>query len=178
MSTAVFPDTTVFCNFAAVGSSTLLGELLRGRGRWTDAVQSEVEQSRGHLADLQHVLTGGWMGEPIVAETSADIRQIEHIRRNVFGGSIDQRTKHLGEATTCHLLMTRAEFAGAWWVSDDADALRYARHQGITTMETLDLVRHAVADYDLTADEGFRLLSGMADAGRSLRLPASAADLN
>ncbi|MGL5863874.1 MAG: hypothetical protein ACRCY9_21750 [Phycicoccus sp.] len=177
MSTAVFPDTTVFCNFAAVGSSTLLGTLLRGRGRWTDAVMSEVEQSRGYLPDLQQVLTGGWMGEPVGAETAADIRQIEFIRRNVFGGPIDRRTKHLGEAMTCYLLKTRAEFAGAWWVTDDTDALRYARHQGITTMETIDLIRHAISDYNLTADEGFRLLSSMVDGGRNLRLPASAGDL-
>jgi len=177
VSIAVFPDTTVFCNFAAVGKSDLLGDMLRGRGRWTEAVMSEVEQSRGYLPDLKNVLAGGWMGAPIGVETDDEIREVDRIRRNVFGGPLDQRTKHLGEALTCHILKTRAEFAGAWWVTDDADALRYARHQGITTMETIDLIRHAVADYDLIADEGFRLLLSMADAGRSLRLPTSAAEL-
>ncbi|MGL5863879.1 MAG: hypothetical protein ACRCY9_21775 [Phycicoccus sp.] len=177
MSVAVFPDTTVFCNFAIVGSSDLLGRLLRGRGRWTDAVMNEVEQSRRYLPDLQEVLTGGWMGEPIVLDRADEILQVEHIRRNVFGGWANRRTKHLGEAMTCHLLRTRADLAGAWWVTDDADALRYARRQGITTMETVGLIRHAVADYDLTAEEGFRLLSSMAGAGRSLRLPTSAAEL-
>ena len=44
-------------------------------------------------------------------------------------------------------------------------------------METIDVIRHAVADYDLTADKGFQLLLSMADVGRSLRLPTSAAEL-
>ena len=155
MSIAVFPDTTVFCNFAAVGKSDLLGEFLRDRGRWTEAVMSEVEQSRGYLPDLQRVLEGGWMGEPIVLDS----------------------TKHLGEATTCHIVRTRDEFKGAWWVTDDTDALQYARRQGITTMETIDLFRHAVADYDITADAAFALLLAMDAAGRNLRLPSSPADL-
>lgn len=177
MSIAVFPDTTVFCNFAAVGKSDLLGGFLRGRGRWTEAVMSEVEQSRGHLPDLKTVLEGGWMGEPVGLDSDEEIRQVERIRRNVFGGGLDQLTKHLGEAMTCHVLRNRDEFKGAWWVTDDADALRYARGQGITTMETIDLFRHAVADYDITADAGFALLLAMDAAGRNLRLPSSPADL-
>ena len=79
MSIAVFPDTTVFCNFAAVGKSDLLGEFLRDRGRWTEAVMSEVEQSRGYLPDLQRVLEGGWMGEPIVLDSTDEIGQVERI---------------------------------------------------------------------------------------------------
>ena len=84
---------------------------------------------------------------------------------------------HLGEATTCHIVRSRDEFKGAWWVTDDTDALRYARRQGITTMETIDLFRHAVADYDITADAGYALLHAMYVAGRNLRLPSSPADL-
>ena len=36
MSIAVFPDTTVFCNFAAVGRSDLLAEFLRDRRQSTE----------------------------------------------------------------------------------------------------------------------------------------------
>lgn len=138
---------------------------------------SEVEQSRGYLPDLQRVLEGGWMGEPIVLDSTEEIGQVERIRRTVFGGDLHQRTKHLGEATTCHIVRTRDEFKGAWWVTDDTDALQYARRQGITTMETIDLFRHAVADYDITAHAGFALLLAMDAAGRNLRLPSSPADL-
>ena len=177
MSIAVFPDTTVFCNFAAVGRSDLLGEFLRGRGRWSEAVMSEVEQSRGYLPGLQRVLEGGWMGEPIVLDSTDEIGQVERIRRTVFGGDLRQRTKHLGEATTCHIVRSRDEFKGAWWVTDDTDALQYARRPGLTTMETIDLFRLAVADYDITADAGYALLHAMYVAGRNLRLPSSPADL-
>lgn len=34
MAPAVFPDNTVFCNFAAVERIDLLIAWLRGRGRW------------------------------------------------------------------------------------------------------------------------------------------------
>lgn len=177
MSIAVFPDTTVFCNFAAVGRSDLLGEFLRGRGRWTEAVHSEVETSRGYLPDLKNVLSGGWMGEVVEVSSADEIRQVELIRRNVFGGDLQQRTKHLGEAMTCHVVRTRPEFKGAWWVTDDTEALRYARRQGITTMETIDLFQHAVADFDITARAAFDLMHAMAAADRSLRLPTTPSDL-
>jgi len=70
------------------------------------------------------------------------------------------------------------EFAGSWWISDDREALRYARFQHITTRETLDLVSTAVVNGDLQARDGMALMNAMAEAGRSLRMPASERDLS
>lgn len=39
MADPVFPDNTVLCNFAAIERLDLLIGWLRGRGRWTEAVQ-------------------------------------------------------------------------------------------------------------------------------------------
>ncbi len=69
------------------------------------------------------------------------------------------------------------EFIGAWWISDDQEAVRYAGFQGITTYETIDLVKMAVADGDVGAKAAFDLMNRMADNGRSLRLPSSVSDL-
>jgi hypothetical protein len=102
---------------------------------------------------------------------------IERIRRAVFGGTEDKPLQHLGEAQTCHLILSWASFAGSWRISDDREALRYARHQAITTRETAGLVNIAVVNGGIAAREAFDLLQMMADSGRYLRLPRSADEL-
>ena len=178
MTTGVFCDNTVLCNFAAVGRVDLLASILRGRGRWTEAVAAEAEMSRGYLPDLAQLIDGRWLGEPIeVARTDAEAIRIECIRRAVFGGLPEQPTKHLGEAETTYLIKNRADFRDAWWVTDDRAAVDYGRAQGMITKETIDLMGDAVAMSDLMADKAFALLLRMDDLGRRLRLPARARDL-
>ena len=102
---------------------------------------------------------------------------VQRIRRTVFGGTDDQPLKHLGEAETCFVIKEWNTFNGSWWISDDQEAVRYARFQGIPTRETVDLMSLAAVDGEITAQEGFDLLLKMIDQGRHLRLPISAADL-
>ncbi|MGV1007203.1 MAG: hypothetical protein ACOYBY_01185 [Dermatophilaceae bacterium] len=177
MPVAVFPDTTVLCNFASVRGLDVLATLLRGRGRWTEAVAFEVSRSAGHLPDLRQVIDRGWLGEPIEIADARDVEAIERVRRAVFGGGSTKPLQHLGEAQTCYVLRQWPQFAGSAWVTDDREALRYARFQNIVTMETVDLVREAVVECDLSASAGFELLASMADQGRGLRLPGHARDL-
>jgi len=77
---------------------------------------------------------------------------------------------------TCYVIMHWKQFAGAWWISDDREALRYARFQGITTRETFDLLSEAVVNGDIRADDGLALMKEMAAAGRNVKRPASASD--
>lgn len=177
MAKAIFPDTTVLCSFAAVHRLDLLEEFFRGRGRWVEAVAFEVGRSARHLPDLANVVTGGWMGQPIEIVSDRAVALVEHLRRDVFGGTAADPLKHLGEAQTCYLLKEEAQWRGSWWVSDDRDALEFARRQGLVAMETVDLARHLVADGDLTAPAAFALLQAMADQDRALRLPSSVGDL-
>ena len=177
MTEFLFPDNTVLCNFAAVDSLDLLASVLRGRGRWTEAVAYEAGRSAQVLPALASLVAGPALGEPIEITAEADIQQVERIRRAVFGGTDDEPLRHLGEAQTCHVIKTWPELAGSWWISDDREALRYARFRGITTRETIDLVAMAVADGEISPSDGYALMLRMADAGRYLRLPASVADL-
>jgi hypothetical protein len=55
--------------------------------------------------------------------------------------------------------------------------LRYAHFQQITTRETIDLMRVAVADGDTPDRQAFELMEAMAEQGRTLQLPGSPADL-
>lgn len=177
MSQLIFPDNTVLCNFAAVGRLDLLRDWLRGRGRWTDAVALEVRASANHLPDLRCVATEGWLGEPIEIDDEAAIRKVEQKRRVVFGGTMAEPRKHLGEAQTCYLLAEVAEFHGSWWVTDDEDAYEHAGTLGIAAYRTIDIVRHLVADGDVTAEQGFALMGEMVGRDRWLVLPDSIGDL-
>ena len=177
MSTYLFPDNTVLCNFAAVDSLDLLKAVLDGRGRWTTAVAYEAARSSRMLPPLRGLTVEGWLGNPIEISDEADVLQINRIRRIVFGGTDDKPLKHLGEAETCYIVQHWSEFQGSCWISDDKDAVRYAQRQGITTHETIDLISIATVNGDIAAPEAYALMMRMADNGRSLRLPAAAADL-
>lgn len=177
MSHFVFPDNTVLCNFAAVGRLDLLESVLLGRGRWTEAVAYEASRSASSLPALAAIAKQGWLGEPIEVDDEAEVRQIERVRRSVFGGDDEAPLKHLGEAQTCHILQRWPDFAESWWVSDDREALRYARQQHLTTYETIDLVSIAAVNGDVTAQDGHDLLREMDERGRTLRLPTAPAEL-
>jgi predicted nucleic acid-binding protein len=173
----LFPDNTVLCNFAAVERLDLLKSVLNGRGRWTAAVAHETARSSSALPALTDLTGQGWLSEPIEVTDEPDIQRVNRVRRAVFGGTDDEPLRHLGEAETCFVILEWDEFSGSWWISDDREALRYARHQGIIVRETIDLVCTAVVNGDITGEAAFDLMQQMADQGRDLRLPGSAADL-
>ena len=177
MTTYLFPDNTVLCNFASVERLDLLQTVLNGRGRWTSAVAYEASRSAPFLPALKSITVDGWLGEPIEITSDVEIRRVDQVRRAVFGGTDDEPLKHLGEAETCFLIKERAEFAESWWLSDDQEAVRYARFQHITTYETLDLMTIAVVNGDIVAQQAYDLMLAMADKGRNLRLPSSAREL-
>jgi len=172
-----FPDNTVLCNFAAVSRLRLLKEILRGRGRWVEAIYSEASNSAKVYPDLESIAQEGWLGEPITIDDEEDIKLVERIRRAVFGGSAQRPTQHLGEAQTCHVILNWPSFRGSFWVTDDRDAQEYARRRGITTRDTMDLLCEATVEGLCTRDEAFKLLHEMARLGRHLRLPDRPADI-
>ncbi len=177
MTQHLFPDNTVLCNFAAVNRLDLLKSVLGRRGRWTEAVAYEASRSAAKLPPLLTLPSEGWLDDPIEISKASDIRKINQIRRAVFGGTDGEPLKHLGEAQTCYVIKNWASFAGSWWISDDREALRYARFQNITTRETIDIVKIAVADGDISVPDAFGLMNQMADSDRYLRLPKSAEEL-
>jgi hypothetical protein len=172
-----FPDTSVLCNFAAIARTDLLKAEFVGRGRWTAAVAYEAERSTAFLADLQRVIEEVWLGEP-VETTEAEAAMVERIRIAAFGGTPDRPFQHLGEAETCHVLRTRAEFSESVWMTDDVAAYDYGRRARLTTWSTRTLVEHLITNGDLTAQSGYELLEQMVDAGRYVhRMPGSRNEL-
>lgn len=178
MAPAVFPDNTVLINFVTVGRLDLLEAWLRGRGRWTQAVSAEAWASAVFHPGLANLHADGWLGEPIEIDEPGAVRDVERLRRNVFGGMDDAPRQHLGESQTCYLLTRVPEWAGSWWVSDDRDSLEFAKHKGITTLDTPGVAAHIVADGDLSAQQAYDMLRQMVDLGRdNVRLPKEPEDL-
>ncbi|MFG2270675.1 hypothetical protein ACGFNY_13030 [Streptomyces chartreusis] len=163
-----FPDNTVLCNFAAVDRLPLLEKLLEGRGRWTEAVAHEAQQSARYLPRLRDIMALGMLGEPITITDVEEIAEVDRVRRAVFGGVASAPTKHLGEAETCVLIVRRPEFRDSVWITDDRSAGSYARRRGITTKETFDLMNEAVVGGLASAVDGHELLRRMVAAGRHL----------
>lgn len=177
MTEFFFPDNTVLCNFAAVNRLDLLKSVASGRGRWTEAVAYEASRSAAFHPALASLPADGWLDEPIEITADADVRKIERIRRAVFGGTDAKPFQHLGEAQTCYIIKHWTEFVGSWWITDDREALRHARFQGITSRETVDLMSIAAINGDITAADGYALLQLMTANDRHVRLPKTAADL-
>ncbi|MEV4011923.1 hypothetical protein AB0J35_15585 [Nonomuraea angiospora] len=166
-----FPDNTVLCNFASVDSLPLLRQILRDRGRWTDAIAYEATRSARFYPDLSKISVDGWLGEPIEIDDPLEVDRVERIRRAVFGGTRHEPLKHLGEAQTCHVIHNWAEYVGSYWITDDRDAQEYARRIGITTRDTADLISEGITDGCCSRGDGFSLLQLMRMRGRNLRIP-------
>ncbi|MER5476386.1 hypothetical protein ABT026_05315 [Streptomyces sp. NPDC002734] len=175
-----FPDNTVLCSFAAVDRLALLEKVLDDRGRWTQAVAYEAQRSAVHLPALGGLADGaGWLGEPIEVDGEVEQALVERLRRVVFGGLAHRPLQHLGEAETLAVIETRREFRTAVWITDDADAGRYAHRRGIRVLDTVGVMREAVARGLVPAAEGHRLLVTMRERGRHLRgIPLRPEDLH
>jgi predicted nucleic acid-binding protein len=164
-----FPDNTVLCNFSAVDRLSLLEKVLDGRGRWTQAVAAEAEQSQRYWPKLSQVFADGWLGDPIEIDSPAETAVVDRIRRVVFAGSASRPLQHLGEAETLVVIEHRSGFETSVWITDDGEAGHYARRKGICVKNTVDIVREAVVGGLVMTDDGHRLLLGMEQAGRHLR---------
>lgn len=178
MSPSLFPDNTVLCNFACVRQLKLLARLLDGNGRWVEAVAHECDQSSAFYPDLKTIAVDGWLGDPVEISDEIEQRQVEGIRRAVFGGMAGRATQHLGEAQTIHVISRWAGYSGSIWLSDDQESLRVARRQGIAVRETQHLVAEAVQwGFIKTPGDGFAMLEQMIAEGQNPALPRTAADL-
>lgn len=166
MPSLLFPDNTVLCNYAAVNELSLLQELLRSNGRWTQAVYAEALRSSRQIPQLGAVASEGWLGEPIEIE---DHEQVENIRLARLGGSRTRPFEHLGEAETCHLIHNVTGYRDSIWITDDGAAFDFGRQLGIITWDTRTTVEQLIAEGTLTARDGFALMGAMWSAERSPR---------
>ncbi|AYF97186.1 hypothetical protein [Protaetiibacter intestinalis] len=166
----LFPDTTVLCNFAAVRRMPLLREFLGDRGRWVQSVEGEVKRGVAIHQDLELVVSEDWFGAAVSATKRGEIARIERFRTLHMFGDPTKPLQHLGESET-FVVLNRAEFKGAAFLTDDFDAHRIFDGFDVPVLDTRDVIESLVAWNSLSASEGFDICEEMAAKQRTLRRP-------
>lgn len=161
-------------NFAVIDRMPLFEIAMRGRGRWTQAVEQEVRLNSNSLQfrSLKALITGRWLGDAIELDSDEDREAVQQIRA-ALGGFPAEPLRHLGEAESIRAIQTRRELQTAIFLTDDEDAKYLARHRGITVKDTRWLMTDAYSMGDVRCPEPFKVLGAMWDAGRGVDLPDS-----
>lgn len=159
-------ETTVLSSFALVGRLDILERRYTGRAHWCLEVQNEVLAGIASFPALGAIVAAPWLGDPL---ESFAVDRIERIRQRLGGGPEDNR--HRGEAAT--IVFARDN---DWIVAtDDADATRLARVEGLRTITTPRILQACTKDGQLSPDEALELFEEMIDVyGR--RLPRLTSD--
>lgn len=140
MTTLLFPDNTVLVNFALINRVDVLQHIMMGRAAWCATVASECARSAAEpglegMADFAATL-----GDPLYPETSAEHLQVRLLRDELAVPG-DPPTRHLGEAETLAVIMSRG--LEAVFVTDDRGARRLAAVHEIRCYTTWDMLKLA-----------------------------------
>ncbi|RZK74756.1 MAG: hypothetical protein EOP28_02325 [Rhodococcus sp. (in: high G+C Gram-positive bacteria)] len=167
----------MLCNFGVINQLGLLEMVLNGRGKWTEAVEDEAHNSARYIPALSAPALA-FLGDAVEVDDPDDIDAIQRIRRARFGGMDPNKPReHLGEAETCYVIMHNSAYTGSKWITDDRDALEFAKRQQIDTWETWHVMSEAVVNGYVTEYEGFDLLLDIERERPGLRRPKRPAEL-
>jgi hypothetical protein len=173
MPASILYDTVTLLHFAACNRLDILRDLSRASSPpfWVERVHGEVEDGANRLlgpprTQCRYILSQTWLGDPH-EPLPADQLAIFSIRTALDSGLGGDPSQHLGEAQTIYV----AEELGAVIATDDGPAFSYARERlGLgNAIDTVDLLRQAVAAGLVTADDAARLVARIRAAGRFLR---------
>lgn len=168
MSEPLLFDTVTLRHLGTAGRLDILQTRYghRPQPRWTDAVHDEIDINRGK-PDCDRVLAiADWLGPPIAATTTADLRGVAALHVALNEGRRPP-IQHLGEAESIYF----AEQLNGIFVTDDNDAYDFAVHR-LGPGRVLDLIgvlREAVATGDLTTSDAHLLANAVRNSGRFLR---------
>ncbi|BBH64809.1 hypothetical protein ACTI_14940 [Actinoplanes sp. OR16] len=167
----IYFDTCTLANFAAVDRLDLLRERYGHRARWTETIRWEITRGVGAAPYLQRVLQAEWLGEPVeISDSTSALTEINNIRRGL-GALGSSPTRHLGEAEIIYHL--QHVDVGAFFVTDDREALNFARRRGLFTFDTHKIMEECFSCSEVGCPEAFELLQQMAASDRGVRVPSS-----
>jgi predicted nucleic acid-binding protein len=173
MIEVVVADTCSFRNFAAVRRLDLLDDMFGARIRCAEAVRQEILEQSLTAPELVSVLASPWLKTPITFDDQLDIAAIERLRRTELGGRARLPRQHLGEAQSLNALITMPSLAGAILLTDDAAAVDYARHKGLSVIDSADVMSEAYERDLVGCPEAYDVLLAMRVAQRGVRVPTT-----
>lgn len=132
-----FPDNTVLNNFAIIHLMDELGELIGDRGCWCATVAGECAKG-ARKPELEDMAKAPSIFGDALYPVGAEFTDTQVIRERMLKPG-DRDTDHLGEAETIAII-TRRQLRG-FFVTDDRDAAREARAEGIKVVSTWDILR-------------------------------------
>lgn len=140
MTTLLFPDNTVLVNFALINRVDVLQHLMSGHCAWCATVASECARSAAEpgLEGMSEFATT--LGPPLYPQTQAEHLQVRLLREDLASPG-DPQTRHLGEAETLAIILSRN--LSAVFVTDDRSARRLAATHGIRCYTTWDMLKLA-----------------------------------
>jgi len=174
MADPVLYDAVTLRHFSSISRLDLL-ELCHGyrsEPRWVAAVRNEISVAdRSGFRECRSILDTTWLGEPLDPEED-DLGQIARLQIALGNAGFEEedaaeKLKHRGEAES----IQQALKYGYFFVTDDNDAHSVAsfRLGGSRVLDTVDLLRLAVANSDLTPPEAVETAHRIQGLGRSLR---------
>jgi predicted nucleic acid-binding protein len=112
----------------------------------------EIALNSGRAIECRSILDFQWLGDPIECITS-DLLSVARLQAALGNAGLEneaneESARHLGEAEGIHL----AKRLGYFFVTDDNDAYRIARHRlsEWQVLDTVEVLRVIVANGDLT----------------------------
>jgi hypothetical protein len=168
--TVLITDSTVFVNFATVSRLALLRIVLRGRGRWTEAVAVETDRFAAQHPELALDKLSTWMSDPTEFPARA-LRDIQAYRRALSMPG-EPPTKNLGEAEAIYALEHWPGVRGEVLVTDDRPAAHFARVRGLQVWDTGRLLGDGFQAGEIDCPDAWDLLKLMRTKGRGVYVPA------
>ena len=163
----VLHDAVTLCNFAAASRLDILYQRHshRREPRWTQGVYEEIQKAASKTTYGASILQETWLGSPITP-TNIETMQIALIR-TALNPKENGPCDNLGEAESIYFATKlQGQFA-----TDDNEAYAFAaiRLGSENVIDTVDILREAVAMYELTADDADQVDKDIEASGRRLR---------
>lgn len=166
----VIHDAVTLRHFAAVGRMDVL-EACHGHRpepRWTERIRLEIKSAipKGETY-CSDILDETWLGEP-VAPSVAELKDVLHLQVGLNDGKYPPEGDD-GEAEGIYF----AETLGGQFATDDNNAYDFARRRQSLgpgrVIDSVQILRTAVSNGDISKTEACNIANAIEDAGRSLR---------
>lgn len=165
-----FPDNSVIVSFAVINQLPLLKAALHGKGRAVEAVVNEIEQSAARTPNMRMDMEE-WFGVVIAVDDPTEIRKVEMIRRDQFGGTSSDHLEHLGESQTLFVIRNRPEYQSSIWITEDRQSYRFAIKQGLIARDTFDVLQDLVGMSEISPQQAYAIAQEILDADRPMMRP-------